>query len=218
LSAVGVAALLLALAPLAREGQAQPEPTVEAAAPTAEETERRERAKAHFKQGDAAFARGEYRDALMAYTRAYETLPLPGFLFNIGQCHRNLGAHERAIYSFKLYLRQAPEASNRKAVETLIRELEEVVAQQRTAPPDVDGQPKWGASDDKGKGGQTAVDLAAQKDAASRRDEAKPFYKTWWFWTAVGAVVVGAAAAGVYFGTRSETTLPYSPLPPWQLP
>lgn len=33
--------------------------------------------------------------------------------------------------------------------------------------------------------------------------EATPFYKTWWFWTVVGAVVVGTGTA-VYFGTRSS--------------
>lgn len=31
---------------------------------------------------------------------------------------------------------------------------------------------------------------------------AKPVYKTWWFWTAVGVVAAGAGA-GIYFGTRS---------------
>jgi hypothetical protein len=32
----------------------------------------------------------------------------------------------------------------------------------------------------------------------------KPFYKTWWFWTATGVVVAGAAAGTVYLLTRPE--------------
>ena len=32
----------------------------------------------------------------------------------------------------------------------------------------------------------------------------KPFYKRWWFWTAVGAVVVGGTGLGIYLGTRSD--------------
>ncbi len=33
--------------------------------------------------------------------------------------------------------------------------------------------------------------------------DATPIYKTWWFWTAVGVVVVGGAGAGIYAGSQS---------------
>lgn len=36
------------------------------------------------------------------------------------------------------------------------------------------------------------------------RDKATPFYQTWWFWTAVGVVVVGGVVVGVVVGTAPK--------------
>lgn len=93
---------------------------------------REAQARRHFRLGEAAFAKGDFRGALVEYDRAFRLVPLAGLLFNIGQCHRNLGAHERAIYSFQLYLARAPQATNRAAVLALIAELKPLVA--RAAP------------------------------------------------------------------------------------
>ncbi len=35
-----------------------------------------------------------------------------------------------------------------------------------------------------------------------KEKESKPVYKTWWFWTAMGVVVLGGAGAGAYAATR----------------
>jgi tetratricopeptide (TPR) repeat protein len=45
----------------------------------------------------------------------------------------------------------------------------------------------------------------------------KPWYKTWWFWTITGAVVAGAAAAGIAVGVSQRQKAPDAPagnLPP----
>src|SRR5689334_18091434 len=82
------------------------------------------RAQAHFKKGEKLFALGRFEDALAEYQKAFEEYPLPEFLFNIGQCHRNLGDYDEAIFSFRKYLRLKPDAENREATEELIAELE----------------------------------------------------------------------------------------------
>ncbi len=41
--------------------------------------------------------------------------------------------------------------------------------------------------------GPSLVEKAADKPKDSELSEEKPWYKTWWFWTAVGVVVTGAA-------------------------
>jgi tetratricopeptide (TPR) repeat protein len=81
-------------------------------------------ARAHFKRAEAAFNLGKFEEALAAYQAAYETKPLPGFLFNIAQCHRNMGNHERALFFYRRYLALDPQTSNRAVVEELIDETE----------------------------------------------------------------------------------------------
>jgi hypothetical protein len=42
---------------------------------------------------------------------------------------------------------------------------------------------------------------------ARERPRAKRFYETWWFWTAVGAVVVGTTV-GIAVGAQGDDRLP----------
>lgn len=83
------------------------------------------RARKHFKRGEKLFALGRFAEALDAYEAAFEAKDLPDFLFNVGQCHRNLGNYDQAIFSYRKYLKLRPDAHNRKAVEKLIAELED---------------------------------------------------------------------------------------------
>lgn len=47
-------------------------------------------------------------------------------------------------------------------------------------------------------------ELAAPVDAPPPPSNIKPFYKTWWFWTAIGAgVVVAGGAVGAYYGVTA---------------
>src|SRR5512147_2727070 len=86
-------------------------------------------ARRHFERGEKLFALGKFDDALEENQTAFDAKPLPGFLYNIGQCYRNRGDYDQAICSFKKYLKLEPEASNKEAVERLIEELEEKKAQ-----------------------------------------------------------------------------------------
>jgi tetratricopeptide (TPR) repeat protein len=81
-------------------------------------------ARAHFKRAEAAFNLGKFEEALASYQAAYEAKALPGFLFNIAQCHRNLGNHERALFFYRRYLALDPQTPNRAVVEELIAETE----------------------------------------------------------------------------------------------
>ena len=132
-------------------------------------------AKRHYDRGEKLFAIGKFDEALDEYQKAFDAKPLPGFLFNIGQCHRNLGNIDQAIFSYKKYLSLEPEAANKEKVESLIDELEQRKAQQDTSrlrldKRDPDPPPIGGG------------------------EPTRPIYKKWWFWTGVGAV---AAAGGV---------------------
>jgi tetratricopeptide (TPR) repeat protein len=61
-------------------------------------------ARAKFAEGNLSYDLGEFQKALAAYSEAYRLRPLPGFLFNIAQCHRQLGRPERAAFFYRRYL------------------------------------------------------------------------------------------------------------------
>jgi tetratricopeptide (TPR) repeat protein len=159
-------------------------------------------AKKHFYRGEKLFALGRFRDALAAYERAFEAEPLPELLFNIGQCHRNLGDYRSAVFSFRKYLRLVPEADNREAVEKLIGELE---AEMKRA--DAEARARARASE---------PDPAARALRPSPSDKAdkpgSPLYKRWWFWT--GIVALGAGGTAAVLLSR-DSGLPESDLGNW---
>ena len=136
-------------------------------------------ARRHFERGEKLFALGKFDDALDEYQKAFDAKPIPDFLFNIGQCYRNLGDLEQAIFSFKKYLKLEPDAPNKAAVDTLIAELEDKQA--------------------RGEGAKLVKRPPAPPPPPA---EHTPIYKQWWFWTGV-AVVGVAGGVGIYEGTRS---------------
>jgi tetratricopeptide (TPR) repeat protein len=148
-------------------------------------------AKRYYNRGQKLFALQKFDDALEQFQKAFDAKPIPEFLFNIGQCHRNLGDYEAAIFSFKRYLKLDPEAPNREKVEELIEELEEKQAAGESK------KRRLGKDDDE--------DTPPPPPAAG-----SPFYKKWWFWTGVAVVGVGGGV-GIYAATSGsgppDTTL-----------
>jgi tetratricopeptide (TPR) repeat protein len=136
-----------------------------AVAPAAAEDKATKTAKKHFAKGEKLFALGRFDDALVEYEAAFEAKPLPGFLFNIGQCHRNLGDYDAAIFSFNKYLRLLPDADDKDDVLALIDELEAKQAAEAKARDERRFDPEPGPK--------------ARK---------KPIYKKWWFWGGIAAV------------------------------
>ena len=136
-------------------------------------------AKRHFERGEKLFALGKFDEALDEYQKAYDAKPIPDLLFNIGQCYRNLDDYDKAIFSFKKYLKEEPDAPNKDAVDKLIEELEDKKAHS-------DGQRIVGG------GG---------RPTKKHPTEETPIYKQWWFWTGVGVVAV-AGSVGIYEGTK----------------
>ncbi len=90
-----------------------------------------EQAKALTKSGGIEFKVGHFEAALEAYSKAYQLVPTPALLFDIGQCHKMLGNYERAIFFFQGYLRDKPDTPNRPVVEQLIEESKHQLEAQR---------------------------------------------------------------------------------------
>jgi len=88
------------------------------------------------KQAREFFAVGKYSEALEIYGRLYAETAHPTYLRNIGRCFQNLGEPDKAISSFREYLRQAKNlnAEQRTQVEGYIAEMEALKRQRETSP------------------------------------------------------------------------------------
>ncbi len=169
-----------------------------------------ERARAEFKKGKTAYDLGRFEDALTAYSAAYELKPLPAFLFNMAQCHKQLGRWERAVFFYKRYLDLAPTARDAGTARKLLQESEARLAEQRRKE-DEEAQAKRLEE-------QKAREVMATQPRPGEagllpppppqlpQEESHPVYKQWWFWTGVAVVAAGAGAAA-YFTTRPQPSV-----------
>jgi tetratricopeptide (TPR) repeat protein len=113
--------LLLGLCALAPRPAAGAEITNEAKA----------QAREKYSEGNAAYEHGDFYKALGAFDAAYHLAPLPGFLFNVAQCHRQLGAYERAAFFYRRYLALSEkEPANAPMVKELIAEMDSKAKQE----------------------------------------------------------------------------------------
>ena len=83
-----------------------------------------EAAKAHYSKGARLYDVGEYRQALEEFKAAHLNKPDPAFLYNIAQCHRQLGDFEQAMTLYKRFLAASPNAANRAEIEKRVAEIE----------------------------------------------------------------------------------------------
>jgi tetratricopeptide (TPR) repeat protein len=154
-------------------------------------------ARAHFDRAEKAFNLRKFDEALGAYQAAYEALPLPAFLFNIAQCHRNLRNREQAVFFYERYLSLAPDAPNRQVVEDLIAEQKHQIEAQPVEagerPVDLQARPEPS---------MTAVAHVGEP-APPRRDHWKT--TRWW--------LAGGLAAGLVAGVAIFALRPTAPLP-----
>jgi tetratricopeptide (TPR) repeat protein len=168
-----------------------------------------------FERGEANFNRGKFEEARADYQAAYDVEPLPAFLFNIGQCYRNLGDYERAQFFFQRYTMLDPHSANRPAADRLIAEMSRLAQERREAAARDARAPILAstAAVPAPAAGASASDHAAplvgpvvqETHATSTR----PIYRRTWFWVGVGgAIVAGTALAFALAQDTPRGTLP----------
>jgi tetratricopeptide (TPR) repeat protein len=170
-----------------------------------------EKARAHFQQGDTYFKLDKYPAALQEFEQAYLAKQDASFLYNIAQCHRLMGNRVEAIRFYKRYINDAPTAANRPVAEKHIRDLESALGAGEVTGAHVAHAPAAPGAEPAGSA--TAMPppavaappprtvaleapppppdaaLGSSPRVASPADD-EPIYTKWWFWTAVGSVVV----------------------------
>ncbi|MCC6994849.1 MAG: hypothetical protein IT370_09595 [Deltaproteobacteria bacterium] len=185
------------------------------------------KAKEHYKKGTFFYDTGEFDKAIAEYLAGYEVQSDPVFLFNIAQSHRQLGNHDKAVFFYKSFLRNSPNAPNAEMVRQRIAELEELIQKKKESLEKPPGSPEPPVSSGGVKPSPrpepsaspvasprpspSPVKLPDPAKVAAGTDDgqapgpvdgpgdgaSRPIYKKWWFWTAIGVVAVGATVAVV---------------------
>lgn len=166
-------------------------------------------AKEHFQKGQVQYRLGHFDKALEEYSKSYEYKQLPEILFNIGQCHREMGNYEKAIYSYESFLRQAPASKNRPMAEDLLKESQNKLKEKQEAERRQKEEQARKQEEQKRKEEEQRLaalsrpilapaPAPAPSSTASVEQQESPFYKTWWFWTIVGGVAAAAAGGTIY--------------------
>lgn len=90
-----------------------------------------------FNKGNTAYNLGKWDEAIDHFTKAYELLPQPEFLYNIAQAHRQAGNCKQATYFYKRFLslkeqdKAQPLSAKTKAdIDHFIAQLAECAAKQ----------------------------------------------------------------------------------------
>jgi len=173
-------------------------------------------ARAHSQEGDAYYKLEKYANAITEYEQAYLAKPDPSFLYNIAQCHRLMGQGPEAIKFYRRFLKDAPTAPNRPVAEKHIRDLEDAPPGTQSSPatsspgtssrplpiapapvsviPSTEppaSSPAPGLSPLAPTSAQVSTTPAVEIGTTSTPPESQPIYSKWWFWTGVGAVLVG---------------------------
>jgi tetratricopeptide (TPR) repeat protein len=184
-------------------------------------------AKVEFDTAQIQYKVGHFDEALEGYSRAYELFPAPAFLFNIGQCHKNLKNYERAIFFFEGYLRDEKNPARRTLADELLAESRAAL-QKQTTPTPPSTEPLQESAPHAGgavaavravpslappPGGSTAASPVLVSSTAETSADAihtPALTHRWWFWAAIGAGVLVAAGSAVYLSSGATTAVPPS--------
>jgi tetratricopeptide (TPR) repeat protein len=187
------------------------------------DAEARARAKAAYESAQAEYNLGHFQKALEFYELAYKNVSRPALLFNIAQCHRQLGDMRSAATTYRAFLRTADTSDAARArASALLAEVEQALQKQQEA----QAAKPLGTSPD-GKepsdappvaaatvvpGAPNGVEVAstagrpgapgAAVEAAVPAAPSKPRVYTWVAAGAAGVALLG----GTYFGLKSKST------------
>src|SRR5262245_32028416 len=95
--------------------------------------------RSHYEKGRSYFQVGEYRKALEEFKAAHVEKNDPAYIYNIAECHRQLGEPKDAVVFYRRFIRLAPpNQPARPDAERHIAELESAPA--AALPPSGGGQ------------------------------------------------------------------------------
>ncbi|GEN13368.1 Tetratricopeptide repeat-containing protein [Myxococcus fulvus] len=77
-----------------------------------------------FERGTRLYQQARYAEAAASFEEANKHVPNGVVLYNLGQCYEKLGEWEKALASYREYLRLEPKAKDREAVQQRVTDLD----------------------------------------------------------------------------------------------
>jgi hypothetical protein len=209
-AAAGAALLLLALgSAAAAEG---------AAAPATEEAKLAARLLAE--EGDRLYDVADFSASAEKYKASYLLFPDPELLFSMGECFWNLRDPDRATFFYRRYLAKMPGAVNRALVEARLAEIERLASAGLGPPPLPAVSPASGPPAAASPAPSPIAPSSApvktplvtrpEESAIGFSSESPPppspgsgsLFNKWWFWTGLGAVVLGVGVTAIVLANQ----------------
>jgi hypothetical protein len=150
-----------------------------------------------FEEGTTNYNLGHFEEALAAFERGYRVKNDPAFLFNIGQCQRQLGRPKEAALSYRAYLRESPSVPPDQSTEVqrLIGLMDEEVARAAANAPPTGVTPPAEAT----PAAEPQPPVATQPNPLVETLPPPPHKKRTALWVGIG-VGAGVVAAGLAVG------------------
>jgi tetratricopeptide (TPR) repeat protein len=92
-----------------------------------------EEARQHVARAKVHYDLGEFQQAAEEYIIVYRLRAIPALLFNIAQAYRQGGNYDKAKQFYKAYLRESPNLKNKSTIEQAIREMDDLLANEKRA-------------------------------------------------------------------------------------
>jgi tetratricopeptide (TPR) repeat protein len=146
--------------------------------------------RALYESGMAHYNLSEFDKALVDFKEGYRLKHDPAFLFNIGQCQRQLGDPAGAALTYRAYLRESPDAPNRAEVQKLVDAMDRAVAEQRAHQPPMGVTPPVEAPPPTAEASTTAQEVSQLDPALQQRNRT----------LRLAGIVTGAVGAGLLIG------------------
>ncbi len=86
----------------------------------------------HYRAGVTHFKAGQYSEAIAEFRAADSIRPSPVLSFNIAQCFEKMADLRSAKSAYQDYLRRAPAAEDRQAVEATIASIDQKLASEKS--------------------------------------------------------------------------------------
>lgn len=160
-----------------------------------------DKAEAKERKARVECAAGNYAEGVRLLAELWVATRDAGFLYNQARCYETSGQSDLAASRFREYLRKAPSLPPEE-VEAVNRRIDELQRQanNRSAPaPTVINLVSPAAVPPPARAPAPGADRSAELVSSPQPTTASdsPVYARWWFWTGIGAVVVGGVVTAV---------------------
>jgi len=177
------------------------------------EPEAEQKARSLYQAGNQAFSAGRYEEAYRQWEEGYRLSARPLFLVNMAHAERRRGELGKARVLYQKFLLVEPQSPLSAEVESVIAEIDAVLPPEDSpapvSPPAAAAAPLEPSPPlDLTLPGVVQAEPSAPPLHLDRAVESppeqttRPFYRTWWFWTGIGAVVATTVAVGVLAGRQ----------------